>query len=311
MPIALLLGAGALPRAWLRQACASCNNLLHPCKSGFLYVEGNAFPSNGLLLQKFAFMQIELIGVTSHTQNEVSKLAGKGKHALIWAGGTPLLSLLSVITFTYCTAALPVKLSWKLLPNSTTIWLFPHAQAAESNLSQTPQRICLLFSSISHTPGPFAAPPLLPKPRPPACSQGTSMSTTPPYALACHHRRGAGFQHYLTLSGLRNRPSAPQSFHGRNQAPFSSLPLSGRGRGLQLKPWAGGVMTAHRAASITCNGPASCAACQYLSTKRCQASARSSQTTLLPKPHNPCSGQTILKDELRLREASQLSMSAV
>lgn len=86
--MALLLGAGALPRAWLRQARASYNNLLQPCKSGFLYGEGNALPSNRLLLQKFAFMQIKLIGVTSHTQNELSKLAGKGKHALIRAGGT-------------------------------------------------------------------------------------------------------------------------------------------------------------------------------------------------------------------------------
>lgn len=230
--MALLLGAGALPRAWLRQARASYNNLLQPCKSGFLYGEGNALPSNRLLLQKFAFMQIKLIGVTSHTQNELSKLAGKGKHALIRAGGTPLLLLLSVIAFTYCAAALPVKLSWKLLPNSTTIWLLPLAQAAESNLSQTPQRIPVaLFSSTSHTPGPFAVPPLLPEPRPPACSQGTSLSTTPPYALACRHRRGAGFQHYLTLSGLCNQPSTPQSFHGRNQAPFLLPPAIQQGKG--------------------------------------------------------------------------------
>lgn len=306
--MAPLLGAGALRRAWLRQARASYNNLLQPRKSGFLYVEGNALSSNKLLPQKFAFMQIKLIGVTSRTQNEVSKLAGKGKHALIQAGGTPLLSLLSVIAFTYCAAALPVKLSWKLLPNSTTIWLLPHAQAAESNLSQTPQRIPFaLSSSTSHTPGPFAAPPLLPEP----CSPGTSLSTTPPYALACRHRRGAGFQHYLTLSGLCKLPSTPQSFHGRNQAPFSSLPLSSRGRELQPEPWAGGVTTAHQDESITRNRPAPGAACQHLSTKCCQVSTRNSQTALLPKSCNPCSRQNTLKDGLRLRGASQLSVSAV
>lgn len=93
--------------------------------------------------------------------------------------------------------------------------------------------------------------------------------------------------------------------------PFSSLPLSSRGRELQPKPWAGGVMTAHQAASITCNRPASGAACQNLSTKHCQLSTRNSQTALLPRPHDPCSGWTTLKDGLHLQEASQLSVPAV
>lgn len=56
-------------------------------------------------------------------------------------------SLLSVITSPYCTAMLPIKFSWKLLPNSMSIWLFPRAQAEENLLSQTCP-LALLFGAF-------------------------------------------------------------------------------------------------------------------------------------------------------------------
>lgn len=43
----------------------------------------------------FFFLQIRLIGVSLPTQNKVPKLAGKGKHALIGAGGLLSLSALN------------------------------------------------------------------------------------------------------------------------------------------------------------------------------------------------------------------------
>lgn len=70
-------------------------------------------------------------------------------------------SPLSVITFPYCRVKQPRKFSWKLLPNSTSIWLFPHAQAEENHLSQTCPFALLLSAFLAHPASPrgaFSAP---------------------------------------------------------------------------------------------------------------------------------------------------------
>lgn len=79
-------------------------------------------------------------------------------------------SLLSVITSPYCTAMLPIKFSWKLLPNSMSIWLFPRAQAEENLLSQTCP-LALLFGAFLTRSGSLGS----------ACSA--------PEAPSCRHSR--------------------------------------------------------------------------------------------------------------------------
>lgn len=60
-------------------------------------------------------------------------------------------SLLSIITFPYCTAMLPIKFSWKLLPNTTSIWLFPpHSTRRKSSFPNMP--ICSPLGCLSNTP---------------------------------------------------------------------------------------------------------------------------------------------------------------
>lgn len=118
---------------------------------------------------------IRLIRVSPPTWNNIPKLAGKGKHALIWAGGTLLLTAFNN-PFPYCIEMLPIKFSWKLLPSSMSIWLFPHAQAEDNHLSLT-RPFGLLFSAFPTCSGsPCTA---LTAPEALSCCLQTSMSTRP------------------------------------------------------------------------------------------------------------------------------------
>lgn len=63
-------------------------------------------------------------------------MSREGEHALVWARA-PCHALLPKIPFPSRSGMLPKTFSWKLLPQSTRVWLFPAAQAKENHLSQT------------------------------------------------------------------------------------------------------------------------------------------------------------------------------
>lgn len=171
------------------------------------------------------------------------------EHALLWARA-PCHALLPKIPFPSCSGLLPKTFSWKLLPQSTRIWLSLLLKLRKIIL---PKHFHLLF-----LPKPLCGS----SPAPETPSWSLQILSSPANLAMMSLERGAAFQHYISLSGLSNQPPAPQNFHGRKFIPLLPPPIQRGGKQTENGARAGREMTPHLGASITPNEPGA-AACQH------------------------------------------------